>query len=304
MSGIVLGRMRARHRGINVRCVDVPAFAQPVRWSRWLNVDLLVVAFVGVLSQLDVWAPLGFVNHEGHRVVLSIVFLASSLALAWRRWAPVQVLAFVYMISALLYLTVGAPEALGTFLPPLVALYAVGRYSDARSLLVAGPLAVLGTALHEVKDPNFTLSGTAVFYWALLAAAWPLGRAFRQRAHALEALAVEAEQLQRQGAASAAVAAERARIARELHDVVGHGLSVIVLQLVAALGLLDKPDLATLRERLLSTERSARDALAEMRRLLDLLDDGGRILAPATTGTRPAPTSALPTPAPPAPIST
>jgi hypothetical protein len=74
--------MRARHQGINVRCVDVPAFAQPVRWSRWLNVDLLVVAFVGVLSQLDVWAPLGFVNHEGHRVVLSIVFLASSLALA------------------------------------------------------------------------------------------------------------------------------------------------------------------------------------------------------------------------------
>ena len=182
----------------------------------------------------------------------------------------------MYTISALLYLTVGAPEALGTFLPPLVALYAVGRYSDARSLLVAGPLAVLGTALHEVKDPNFTLSGTAVFYWALLAAAWPLGRAFRQRAHALEALAVEAEQLQRQGDAEAraAVAAERARIARELHDVVGHGLSVIVLQLVAALGLLDKPDLATLRERLLSTERSARDALAEMRRLLDLLDDG------------------------------
>ncbi len=185
-------------------------------------------------------------------------------------------LAFVYTLLGLLYLTVEAPEALGTFLPPLVALYAVGRYSNAKSLLVALPVAVLGTVLHDVRDPNFAMSGSLLFFWALLLAAWPLGRAFRQRAHALEALAAEADQLQRQrdAEALAAVAAERARIARELHDVVGHGLSVIVLQLVAALGLLDKPDSAPVRERLLSTERSARDALAEMRRLLDLLDDG------------------------------
>jgi signal transduction histidine kinase len=60
-----------------------------------------------------------------------------------------------------------------------------------------------------------------------------------------------------------------------LHDVVGHGLSVIVLQLVAALSLLeDAQQDDPLRARLLSVERSARDALAEMRRLLDLVEDG------------------------------
>jgi signal transduction histidine kinase len=70
------------------------------------------------------------------------------------------------------------------------------------------------------------------------------------------------------------VTAERARIARELHDVVGHGLSVIVLQLVAALSLVEDDEHDPLRARLLGVERSARDALAEMRRLLDLVEDG------------------------------
>src|SRR5207302_1460805 len=153
----------------------------------------------------------------------------------------------------LLYLAVGAPEALGTFLPPLVALYSVGRYGDGRSLVLAGPLALLGTALHDLKDPQFQLSGPVLFFWALLAAAWPLGRAFRRREQAVEDLRRE-----REAEARAAVTAERARIARELHDVVGHGVSVLVLQLVAALGLLEKGDPAGVRDRLLATERSAR----------------------------------------------
>jgi signal transduction histidine kinase len=76
------------------------------------------------------------------------------------------------------------------------------------------------------------------------------------------------------------VAAERARIARELHDVVGHGISVVVLQLVAALGMLEGGQQAAARTRLLATERSARDTLAEMRRLLELLDENGAPLAP------------------------
>jgi signal transduction histidine kinase len=192
------------------------------------------------------------------------------------------VLAFVYTSGSLLYLALGAPEALGTFLPPLVALYSVGRYSEARSLVLAGPLALIGTALHDLKDPQFRLSGPAIFFWALLAAAWPLGRAFRQREGAVEALSRQTEEVKRgqEAEARAAVAAEPARIARELHDVVGHGVSVVVLQLVATLGMLDTGDLTAARQRLLATERSSRQTLAEMRRLLGLLDDDAVSLAP------------------------
>jgi signal transduction histidine kinase len=168
-------------------------------------------------------------------------------------------------------LAIGAPEALGTFLPPLAAVYAVGRYAEPRALVLAAPVALLGTAIHEVKDPNFTLSGPAVFFWALLAATWPVGHAFRRRALAVEAL---------QRVRHADIAAERARIARELHDVVGHGISIVVLQVVAALGMLESGNHEATRRRLLATERSARDTLAEMRRLLELLDERDAPLAP------------------------
>ena len=80
-----------------------------------------------------------------------------SLALLWRRRVPLVVLAFVFTSGALLYLAVGAPEALGTFLPPLAAVYAVGRYAESRALVLAAPLALLGTAIHELKDPNATV---------------------------------------------------------------------------------------------------------------------------------------------------
>jgi signal transduction histidine kinase len=278
-----LGEDAPPRSGVYGATVDALASVLPRRVLSKPSSDVLLAVLVAALSELDVWAPLSFVGRQAHRPALSIVFLAGSLALVWRRRAPLAVLAFVYTSGALLYLAVGAPEALGTFLPPLVALYAVGRYSEARSLVLAGPLVLIGTALHELKDPQFRLSGPAIFFWALLAAAWPLGRAFRQRERAVEVLSQQADELRRgqEAEARAAVAAERARIARELHDVVGHGVSVIVLQLVAALGMLDKGDRGVARQRLLATERSARQTLAEMRRLLGLLDEDDAVsLAP------------------------
>jgi signal transduction histidine kinase len=255
--------------------VNATALASPAPRSSWAIGGLGVSAVVAVLCELDVWAPLPFVGHQSHRLLLGAVFLATSIALAFRRKAPLTVLGFVYTINALLYLAVAAPEALGSFLPPLVALYAVGRYSPARNLVLAAPLALLGTALHELRDPQFQLGGPTIFFWAMLTAAWPLGRAFRQREEAVEALAERAQRLERgrEEEAQAARAAERERIARELHDIVGHGVSLIVLQLVAASGMLEKPDPAAASAILKTTERSARQTLAEMRRLLGLLDE-------------------------------
>jgi signal transduction histidine kinase len=249
----------------------------------WPRSDVTLAAFVATACALDVWAPLPFVTREPHRGVLSLVFLASSLALLWRRRAPMVVLAFVYTISSLLYLAIGAPEALGAFLPQWVAVYSVGRYSDTRNLVLAAPLVLLGTAVHELKDPQFELGGPTIFFWGLLAGAWPLGHTLRQRALAVETLSRHAAELQhnQEAEALAAVVAERTRIARELHDVVGHGVSVVVLQVVAALGMLEKGDVAGGKQRLLATERSAREALAEMRRLLGLLDEAEDVsLAP------------------------
>jgi signal transduction histidine kinase len=258
------------------------AASRLIGWRSWGRGDIALAGAVAALSLLDVWFPLPFVTPEQHRALLSIVFVAGAAALLWRRRAPLAVLAFVVTSLALMYLAIGAPEALGTFLQPWAALYAVGRYSDPHSLFVAGPLVLLGTALHELKDPDFQLGGPAIFYWALLAAAWPLGQAFHRREVAVHTLSRDAEKLraQRAAAAEAAAAAERSRISRELHDVIGHAMSVVVLQLVAAVGMLDKGELAGARDRLVASDRGAREALAEMRRLVNLVDNTDAALAP------------------------
>ena len=258
---------------------------RPLRRLAWMRRDIVLPVLVAGWVQFDVWAPLpfSFVRMVGPRPIVSLLYAFTSLALVWRKRAPLAVLAFVMTCDAAEYLTFGAPEALGSVLPPFLAFYSVGRYARASSLALAGPLVLLGFAVHELKDPALGFNNAPSFLWLVLATAWPLGQAFQLRAAEAQVLAGHVRQLaeERDESARAAVASERARIARELHDVVGHGLSVIVLQLVAALTILEKSDTVHLRERLLRTERSARDALAEMRRLLGLLDDGeGASLAP------------------------
>jgi signal transduction histidine kinase len=230
---------------------------------------VLPVVLAG-LVQVDVWGGRLALGHMvGPRPVVSLLFAVTSLALIWCARAPLTVLAFIVTADSAVYLAFRAPEALGTFLPVLVAFYAVGRYSEPGSVVFAAPLTFAGIAIHELTDPVYSFGGSVAVFYACLAAGWPIGYAFRRRALERDAL-VEAQGQ----AARAAVTEERARIARELHDVVGHGLSVIVLQVVAALSLVDDRPGDPVHARLLSVERSARDALAEMRRLLDLVDDG------------------------------
>jgi signal transduction histidine kinase len=178
------------------------------------------------------------------------------------------VLAFITAADVAYYLVYGAPEGLGSAVPALVAWYSVGRWLPARSALPGGALVLLGLIVHEARDPIFGLSGLEVVLWFVICGAWVVGHAFQRRA--VEASALVAGQHE---AALRAVAEERNRIARELHDVVGHGLSVTILQLVGAVGLLEQDQPPAARERVLGAERSAREALAEMRRLLGLLDD-------------------------------
>lgn len=234
---------------------------------------------LAVWVQFDVWAsgpPLAFGHMVGPRALVAALYAVTSLVLVWRRRAPLVVLAFIAIADSASYLIYGAPEGLGSFLPLLVAFYAVGRYAPARSVAAAAVLTAAAMFIHEATDPQFAFGGANAFFWLVLACGWPIGHAFRRRAEEAADLAGHARQLaaERDQMAQAAVEGERARIARELHDVVGHGLSVIVLQLVAAQALIESGNTTVARERISSTERSARDALAEMRRLLDLLDDG------------------------------
>jgi signal transduction histidine kinase len=269
---------RAREYGSVVNGYALP------RAASWLAAPLSFgevapPVLLAVWVQFDVWAsgpPLAFGHMVGPRALVTALYAVTSLVLIWRRRAPLAVLAFIAIADSVFYLVYGAPEGLGSFLPLLIAFYAVGRYAPTRSVAPAAALTAMAMFIHEATDPQFAFGGANAFFWLVLASGWPIGHAFRRRVQEAADLAGHARQLaaERDQMAQAAVEGERARIARELHDVVGHGLSVIVLQLVAAQALIEGGDTAGAGERISSTERSARDALAEMRRLLDLLDDG------------------------------
>jgi signal transduction histidine kinase len=111
-----------------------------------------------------------------------------------------------------------------------------------------------------------------VFVTVFALGAWAAGRAVRRRQLRAQMLSAEAVRVadERDSRAEAAVAEERRRIARELHDVVAHSMGVIVVQAQAAAGMLDD-DAAPAREVLESIERTGREALGEMRRMLGLI---------------------------------
>jgi signal transduction histidine kinase len=134
-------------------------------------------------------------------------------------------------------------------------------------IVVAGAAIVVMNQQASVRDP-----GEVVFTPLLFAVAWLAGHVLRQRADQTRAAEDRAAQAlrERETAARLAVAEERARIARELHDVVAHALSVMVLQVGAVRRRLGPTQAAEL-EALRNVEQAGRSALGEMRRLLDVM---------------------------------
>jgi signal transduction histidine kinase len=169
----------------------------------------------------------------------------------------------------------------------VIAMYSVAAHGPLRPALVAAAVWVVGGALATAQESNrsvWEFIGNYLFLLAFLALGpWLVGWAQRRRqlrAGVLEDRAAAAERDSRE-LAQAAVAEERLRMARELHDVVGHALGVIVVQAGAERATLSEPRGST-HETLLTIERTGRDALNEMRRLLELMrrDDETVALAP------------------------
>ena len=283
-TGVVTELTRVGRRGTTLGRV------RPSRgWLRQVAVprsDLYLPAVLAAVTQTDVWLPrpLNLGHVVGPPAVVSLLYALTSLLLVWRRRAPLAVLAAIVAVDALEYLAFGAPEGLGSLLPATIAFYAVGRYARAGAVAIGAPLVLLGTAVHELTDPAFSFDGGEAIIYLVLGAAWPLGRAFAHGAAQRAAIEDQAAALvrDREARTGEAVAAERTRISRELHDVVGHGLTVVVLQLVGAEALLANGSVDLARTKVAAAEESARTALDEMRRLLVLLgeDDPDRSLDP------------------------
>jgi signal transduction histidine kinase len=207
-------------------------------------------------------------------------------SLFWRRTRPIA--AGLVMMAAWLTLNFGSAGDLEPLETPLVAIlfqaYAMGSYTVGRAA-VAAPI-VLGVGMLVIvasfDDSVFT---DYVFPTAFVMVAWLAGRGLRTRArlteelHEAAAQAQEAHELQ----IARAAAEERRRIAREMHDVVAHSVSVMVVQAGGARRILER-DPRRAVEAAAHIEDVGRAALTEMRRLLGMMhhgeEDAGRAPQP------------------------
>jgi signal transduction histidine kinase len=252
-------------------------------WMRGhpLVVDSLLALAVAVLGLSAVGA---------RRVPLAVALLAvvaMSAPVALRRRYPVGAFAAVVAVGGLEVLAL--PRPFGSDFAIVILLYTVAAYRPRRvsvialAVCLAGSLVAISVWLHVVGS-LWAFAGVAAVFAGPALLAWLLGDSMQWRRgyyRGLEERAARAER-ERDAQAQIAVAAERARIARELHDVVAHHVSVMVVQADGAAFALETSPART-GEALTAISRTGRQALTEMRRLLGVLrsaDDEGGELAP------------------------
>jgi signal transduction histidine kinase len=243
-----------------------------------IAIDAAVAVLACAVAQLELALGSGI---QGAAAVNILAAAASTLPLALRRRWPLGVAIGVCVV-------VVVQEALNgdlvenTWAPLLIvpmAVYAVAAFCDRRRAFI-GLAAVLGLVWIEVAVADRSVGGDYLFVALLTFGPWLVGRIVAARSELASELRDKADRLEREQEKQAqlAVAQERARIARELHDVVAHNVSVMVVQSAAARRMIDH-DTEKAKDALSSVEQTGRAALREMRRVVGMLGQSDDELA-------------------------
>ncbi|HEY5360574.1 MAG TPA: sensor histidine kinase [Streptosporangiaceae bacterium] len=241
---------------------------------RWWITDAAIAVIFAVAGQVE----LGVHTAQSYpgtapwwaNSVLAVLVVA---ALPWRRRAPLTAVCLIGAAMAVPRLIIDNTILFwGGLLPFAFAVFTAARHAasprDRLALLApAGVLIVFTFRVHGFREPNEYLFSGLVF-----AIAWLAGQGIRRWQRDSTRLSSALTELEgtHELRAAAAVTAERTRIARELHDIIAHSMSVMVLQAGSArLELHDDQQVA--RDALRAVEATGRQALVEMRRLLGIL---------------------------------
>ena len=249
-----------------------------------LRVYLIEHGLDAIIVCLAAAAALTIVTHTGSTgtddvgvVFHAVAVVVMSLALTLRRRAPFAIPAGTWLSSATLSIVDGSLIAgqAPLSIVGMIAAVLLGDLKDHRQARAGLAVVVASAATVAYQDPTHT-AGDLFFIPGLFAAGWLVGFTLHLRteqAEAAEERAARAE-WQRRNEGRVAVAEERARIARELHDIVAHAVGVMVLQVGALRHRLPVEDV-TSQETLRNVEEAGRDALTEMRRLLEAMRRDG-----------------------------
>jgi signal transduction histidine kinase len=239
--------------------------------------DLALALVLATFGVVELWLV-----DVGPKPIAVPASLVAGLALYWRRVAPLAVAAAVFGAVAgesLLGVSLDRPDS--PLLVALAATYAVAAYRDLRIALAGMAIALAGIWIGVAGQTTNNHSDFA-FTAVVVSAGWLVGRGMRGRVRQTAELAERTRQLEeaREAERLAAVAEERRRIARDLHDVIAHSVSVMVVQAGAAEDIFARNPEGVL-EPIRAVQETGRAALVEMRRLLGLLREDGELgLAP------------------------
>jgi signal transduction histidine kinase len=246
--------------------------------------DAAVAVLIAVMGLLEIWVPFESVQGVHAPVRSTIVVVCCAILLALRREWPI-VLIGIPLVWVAVAMTLGGQIPVlffGGFVVVAFALYSTARHASPRVALVVCGTTFAAVVAADLTAPALQGPEELIFHWSAFLLAVGIGwglRVSERRAVDAAVRAGEAEAAAREEALQA-VADERARIARELHDILGHSVSVMVVQAGAAAQVVDD-DPAFVRRALEAIRTTGTQALDEVRRTVDLLrTDKGSALAP------------------------
>ena len=250
-----------------------------VQFFTWAP-DVAISLSLVFITQIAVWELEIF---PGSKVLNALFAFLSAGSLLWRRRFPLQVLAVVVASLSAQSLLAGSVESAATLLPLLFAIYSAASFGKSSGLIAL--LGYSGLAIFTLNDPQAKTFGDFVFTPILLTIVFILGRivfAQRKKTALAEANANSIWENHAEVVASS-ITQERTRIARELHDVIAHGVSVMALQAGAAESVIDR-DSEAAKKSLKIIRETGHDVVREMASLVSLLrEEPPTILEPILT---------------------
>ena len=241
------------------------------------TLDAVLAVAVVAVGLAELVTPFASVQGTGSRPVTAVVVVLAGGVLALRRRAPLATAAVALLAWPAAFSLTPLPVLFwGQFVPMCVALFSVSRHGRGREPYLGAALGAVVRLFFDLRVDVLQAPSEIVFHWAVFTLVWSAGRAMavlerRSRLHLQRAVDAEVS------AASAvlvAVVEERTRIARELHDVVAHAVSSMVVQAGAAEQVVEA-DAAYARAALASIRETGSEALEEMRRVVAILRQEG-----------------------------
>jgi signal transduction histidine kinase len=248
-------------------------------WSGLPRGDVALALVLLVIKVAFVFT--GTLTSGGATLINVVTACALTLPLAWRRRSPLAAASVVAAAIVVDDLFSGWNGSVISFDCAIIAAYSAGAHARQRHAVAALAVLLVANLVDAVGAPGNRAGDLALGVVVFSLVPWLVGQALRrerQRTATMQELATQLE-AEREARARDAVAAERGRIARELHDIVAHAISVIAVQADAASKLL-RHDPARAEEPLATVQATARSALAEMRQLVGLLREADSLEAP------------------------